>query len=92
MVTLKAITVPGPSGEEMAIQLRRCGIPTVATSLKSYGGEDDPGTAVLKWVSELGADLLIKSAYTQTRLRQIFFGGATREILAKAEMPVLMAH
>ena len=91
MVTLKAITVPGPSGEEMAIQLRRCGIPTVATSLTSYDGED-AGTAVLKWASELGADLLIKSAYTQTRLRQIFFGGATREILAKAKMPVLMAH
>ena len=37
-------------------------------------------------------DLLIKGAYTQSRLRQMIFGGATRHILAHASLPVLMAH
>ena len=37
-------------------------------------------------------DLLIKGAYTQSWLRQLIFGGATRHILANATLPVLMAH
>ena len=40
----------------------------------------------------LGCDLLVKGAYTQSRLRQMIFGGATRHILANATLPVLMAH
>ena len=39
-----------------------------------------------------GCDLLVKGAYTQSRLRQMMFGGATRHILANAALPVLMAH
>ena len=42
--------------------------------------------------ASLGCDLLIKGAYTQSRLRQMIFGGATRHILANATLPVLMAH
>ena len=42
--------------------------------------------------TSLGCDLLVKSAYTQSRLRQMIFGGATRHILANATLPVLMAH
>ena len=40
----------------------------------------------------IGADLLIKGAYTQSRLRQMIFGGATSHILAAAELPVFFAH
>ena len=40
----------------------------------------------------MGADLLIKGAYTQSRLRQMIFGGATSHILAAAELPVFFAH
>ena len=40
----------------------------------------------------VGADLLIKGAYTQSRLRQMIFGGATSHILANAMLPVFMAH
>jgi nucleotide-binding universal stress UspA family protein len=31
-------------------------------------------------------------AYTQSRLREWIFGGATRHIVANATLPVLMAH
>jgi nucleotide-binding universal stress UspA family protein len=40
----------------------------------------------------VGADLLIKGGYTQSRLRQMIFGGATNHILNEAQIPVLMAH
>ena len=39
-----------------------------------------------------GADLIVKGAYTQSRLRQMIFGGATSYILAESELPVIMAH
>jgi nucleotide-binding universal stress UspA family protein len=34
----------------------------------------------------------VKGAYTQSRLRQMFFGGATSHILSNTTIPVLMAH
>ena len=41
---------------------------------------------------KLGADLIIKGAYTQSRLRHMIFGGATSHLLAHATIPVLMSH
>ena len=40
----------------------------------------------------IGADLVIKGGYTQSRLRQMIFGGATSHVLAYSELPVFMAH
>ena len=48
------------------------------------------GEAVLRGVEALGGDFLIKGAYTQSRLRQMFFGGATSHIMNHATVPVLM--
>ena len=50
------------------------------------------GEAILAQAAARQCDLLIKGAYTQSRLRQMIFGGATRHILAHASLPVLMAH
>ena len=51
-----------------------------------------PGEVILDHAKSLGSDLLVKGAYTQSRFRQMIFGGATRHILANATLPVLMAH
>jgi nucleotide-binding universal stress UspA family protein len=50
------------------------------------------GEAILAHPKALGCDLLIRGAYTQSRLRQMIFGGTTRYILSNAELPVFMAH
>jgi nucleotide-binding universal stress UspA family protein len=50
------------------------------------------GEAILATAKYLDCDLLIKGAYTQSRLRQMIFGGATQHIMAKATMPVLLAN
>ena len=55
-------------------------------------GRDEPGSRVLQEARALETDLLLKGAYTQSRLSQIIFGGATRDILADARLPVLFAH
>jgi nucleotide-binding universal stress UspA family protein len=50
------------------------------------------GETILRVAKAEGCDLLVKGAFTQSRLRQMIFGGATSHILANAELPVLMAH
>jgi nucleotide-binding universal stress UspA family protein len=84
----------GPSGEEAAMHLKRNGIKAEALTLK--GKERTSGESVgeitLEQAAKLGCDLIVKCAYTQSRLRQMIFGGATRHILAKATLPVFMAH
>jgi hypothetical protein len=55
-------------------------------------GKVSAGETILAKAAELGCDLIVKGAYTQSRLRQMIFGGTTRHILANAKLPVLMAH
>ncbi len=94
VLTVEGGATTGPTGEEAALHLRRRGIKAEALTLKD--AERTSGEAIgeitLEQAGKLGCDLIVKSAYTQSRLRQMIFGGATRHILAKATLPVLMAH
>src|SRR6266851_854995 len=67
-------------------QARATAVVTVSPEKRSTG------EALLLKADALGCDLLVKGAYTQSRLRQMIFGGTTRHILASAQLPVLMAH
>ena len=55
-------------------------------------GPGKVGQVLLEKVGELGADLLVMGAYGHSRLREMILGGATREVLGHAVLPVLMAH
>jgi nucleotide-binding universal stress UspA family protein len=83
-------TVPGPSAEQLLLHLHRNGIPAKPMTVALEGR--NTGDAILRAAKSSGCDLLVKGAYTQSRLRQMIFGGATSHILANAELPVLMAH
>jgi nucleotide-binding universal stress UspA family protein len=82
--------VPGPTGEQLCRYLQFNGVPAKPLTVGLDGRLT--GEAILAHASALGCDLLIKGAYTQSRLRQLIFGGTTRYILNNAEIPVLMAH
>jgi nucleotide-binding universal stress UspA family protein len=82
--------VPGPTGGEIAHGLMRNGIAAKTQQIRA--GDRSVGAAILDQCQELGADLLLKGAYTHSRLRQMIFGGATSHILGAAELPVIMAH
>jgi nucleotide-binding universal stress UspA family protein len=82
--------VPGPSGTEIALGLVRNGI--AARTQQIRAGERSTGAAILEECAAQGADLLLKGAYTHSRLRQMIFGGATSHILGAAELPVVMAN
>ena len=90
VLTVEGATVPGPSGKELADCLAGHGIE--ARELTVLAGGRKPGAAILEEAQRLGADLLVKGAYTQSRLKQMIFGGATQHILAHTELPVFMAH
>ena len=90
VLTIEVPSVPGPSGSLLAKSLRRHGI--TVESEKTEGRTTNEGPAILKKAAEIGADLIIKGGYTQSRLRQMIFGGATSHILASSELPVFMSH
>jgi len=90
LVSVEGGMTPGPTGEEFAQYLRLNGIAVTAVTMGL--GKRTTGEVILDHAKTLGCDLLVKGAYTQSRLRQMMFGGATRHILATATLPVLMAH
>ena len=90
VLTVKGGTVPGPSGEQLANHLQRNGIRSEVMTVTPDGRST--GEAILAHAKSLGCDLIVKGAYTQSRLRQLIFGGATRHLLANSTLPILMAH
>ncbi|HEV3248681.1 MAG TPA: universal stress protein [Beijerinckiaceae bacterium] len=90
ILTVEGGTVPGPSGDELANGLKLNGIETQAVTVNP--GKRTSGEMILDYSASIGADLLIKGAYTQSRLRQMIFGGATSHILGNANLPVFMAR
>jgi nucleotide-binding universal stress UspA family protein len=90
VVSTEGAQAPGPSGEELAAMLRRSGINATAKHIP--GRSRAAGEVFLTEARNGGCDLMVKGAYTQSRLRQMIFGGATRHIIMEAEIPVLLAH
>jgi len=81
---------PGPAGEELTRSLEGHGL---SVSMRTAVGRQKPqGESFLKEAMAAGADLLLKGAYTQSRIRQMIFGGATRHIIMESRIPVIMAR
>ena len=90
IVAVRGWGVPGPSADELCRHLVRNGIAATARTIEP--DHRSPGEVVLDECAAAGADLLVKGAYTQSRLRQLIFGGATRHIMMHAKIPVILAH
>ncbi len=93
-VTIMAVGAPAPpEADEPALEayLARHGVKAQSRNVEAEGGRS-VGETLLATAQEAGADLMVMGAYTHSRLRELVFGGVTREVLAAADMPVLMAH
>lgn len=90
VLTVEGATVPGPAGDDVARHLKRNGIKAESNTV-TLGGRV-AGEVIVGEAEGFGADLIVKGAYTNSRLRQLVFGGATRHLLAKATLPLLLAH
>jgi len=90
IVTIEGGMTPGPTGAEVA-QYLACH--DIAASVRHVQLEGQTtGETFLRETAKLQGDLMFKGAYTQSRLRQLVFGGATRHILSHAQIPVLFAR
>ena len=91
LLSVEGNMVAGPKPADMLGYLARHGIKGSETYLKptAKGGA---GVAILAEARKIGADLIIKGAYTQSRLKQMIFGGATQHILQTADIPVMLSH
>ncbi len=89
VLTVEGGTVPGPTGEEVARRLRYNGIAAQAVTKPAAR---NVGEVILTYAAANGCDMVVKGAYTQSRLRQMIFGGTTRHIMNNATLPVFMAH
>ena len=47
---------------------------------------------LMRHVSDINADMVVMGAYGHSRFREAIMGGATRNMLEHAKVPVLMAH
>lgn len=90
VISVEEEMVPGPSGQDIAQNLARGGI--VSRTRHVQRGRTPVGEKMLETCRDFGADLVVKGAYTQSRLRQMIFGGVTSYILSKADRPVFMAN
>ena len=90
LLTVEGSVVSGPAAKDGLRHLADHGIAATEKKLGARGQR--PGEVILAEARAQGADLLIKGAYTQSRFRQMIFGGATQHILAAAELPVFLAH
>ena len=75
---------------ELATYLARHGVAAETHLVKL--GDAEVGERLLASAGDLGADLLAMGGYGHSRLRELVLGGATRSVLERASLPVLMAH
>ncbi len=77
-------------GANIAAHLSRRGHKVDVRNLDSMGRPT--GQTILDEARAVDADLLVMGAYGHSRLRELMFGGATRDLLRAATLPLLMAH
>jgi nucleotide-binding universal stress UspA family protein len=90
ILTVEKVITDGPSGEQVSELLSSHGIDSQPVTIS--GDEKKIGDAILDFSKSVDADLIVKGAYTQSRLREIIFGGATRHLMLHSEIPIYLVN
>lgn len=77
-------------GDDIAVHLARYGIK--AKVERETVTDIDIDKAILNFLADSGADLLVMGAYGHSRIREKAFGGVTHNILKEMTAPVLMSN
>lgn len=75
---------------DIALHLARYGVQ--AEAARDTASPQFVGEALLEQAQRQRADLIVMGAYGHSRLKEIVLGGATRHLLKRATVPVLMSH
>jgi len=90
VLSVEGAMVPGPTSAEIAESLKSHGLNVTGQHVKP--GTKTAGQTIIDRAQALGADLIVKGAYTQSRLRQMIFGGVTRDLILSSPLPVLFSY
>ena len=90
VLSVDGAMVPGPTSAEIAESLRSHGLNVTSQHVKP--GSRTAGQTIVDTAIAGGADLIVKGAYTQSRLRQMIFGGMTRHLILNSPLPVLFSY
>lgn len=77
-------------GADIAAHLARHGLIVNVVAIASMGASTSQ--AILRFVVESGAELLVAGGYSHSRWRERVLGGVTRSLLEQAPVPVLFSH
>ena len=80
----------GTVGHDLAVMLDRKGIDADVTPVPLEGKAI--ADVMLEHARETGVDLIVMGAYGHRRLRDMILGGVTKQMLAKSQMPLLIAR
>lgn len=81
--------IDGASADDLVAYLAFRG---VTATIESFKPSRRVGADLLKAYADLGADLMIMGAYSESHEKQTMFGGNTQTIVDKAKMPVVLVH
>jgi nucleotide-binding universal stress UspA family protein len=76
--------------EELSKNLSRHGIDIVLDRIDAKGRPI--GEVLETYVASHATDLLVMGAYGHSRLRELVLGGATKSLLSKPPLPILLSH
>ena len=79
------------AGADIAAALSRHGATITFVSEQGSGGLSS-GETIENRIVETGSDLLVMGAYSQSWLKEFFFGGATRTLLRSMPTATLMSR
>lgn len=85
-----ADTEPGMPTADIALHLARHGVRVEAAT--TIAEDISTGDALLNYIADSSADLLIIGGYGHSRAKEAVLGGVTRQILQQMTVPVFMAH
>ena len=92
-VTLLTVNAPAREqipGAEIAAYLAHHGV-KVETS-QTVAKDIEIADVLVSAISDHGADLLVMGAWGHSRFRELVLGGATRDVLKQATVPLLLSH
>ena len=75
---------------QLAASLLRHGIKVEVESIPKGGVS--VGDGILEYAENHGQGLLVMGLYGRSRFREFFLGGASRDVLSYASLPVFLSH
>jgi len=89
--TVVLIVDPSPdAAASVKAHLAHHGVVAEVAAVQS--GDRRIADVILEEARNVSADIVVMGAYGHSRLREQIFGGATRDMLAASDRPILVAH